>query len=197
MPSSLPQELTLAILLDKNNWSKWIFPVFSRLNATWWLTLRKTLLTRSGYEKLVKELELLSRVERPQIVQEILEAAQEGGIKENPEFQLALAQRQRVERRIKQLQQTLANAEVLVGSNLSPDKVRFNSRVRVLNLATGREQEFKLVEAVEADAAAHALSLSSPLGQALLGRSPGDRVQVQAPGGTRIYQVLEIRMGDL
>jgi transcription elongation factor GreA len=158
--------------------------------------LEKILLTRGGYEKLVKELELLSRVERPQIVQELLEAAQEGGL-EDPDFQAALAQRQRVERRIKQLQQTLAHAEVLIGSNLPPDKVRFNSRVRVLNLATGQEQEFKLVGAVEADAASGCLSLSSPLGRALWGRSPGERVQVQATGGVRFYRLLEIQMEDL
>jgi transcription elongation factor GreA len=155
--------------------------------------MERILLTRSGYEKLVKELELLSRVERPQIVQELLEAAQEGGV-ENPDFKSALAQRQRLDRRIKQLQQTLANAEVLVGSNLPPNKVRFNSRVRVLNLATGQEQEFKLVGSVEADAGSGRLSVTSPLGKALIGRNPGDRVQVQAPGGVRAYQVLEIQM---
>ncbi len=155
--------------------------------------MEKIPLTRSGYEKLVQELELLSRVERPQIVAELLEAAQEGGV-EHPDFKSALAQRQRLERRIKQLQQTLANAEVLVGSNLPPNKVRFNSRVRVLNLTTGGEREFKLVGTVEADAASGRLSITSPLGKALLGRVPGDRVQVQAPGGIRIYQVLEIQM---
>lgn len=153
-------------------------------------------LTRSGYEKLVKELELLSRVERPQVVQELLEAAQEGGV-ENPDFKSALAQRQRLDRRIKQLQQTLANAEVLVGSNLPPNKVRFNSRVKILNLTTGQEQEFKLVGTPEADAGSGRLSITSPLGKALLGRVPGDRVQVQAPGGVRSYQVLEIRMAAI
>ena len=98
--------------------------------------MEKILLTRAGYEKLIRELEFLSRVERPQIVQEILEAAQEGRVEKNPDFQSALAHRRQVERRIRQLQQTLANAEVLVGSNLSPHKVRFNARVRVLNLTT-------------------------------------------------------------
>ncbi len=155
--------------------------------------MERILLTRAGYEKLVKELELLSRVERPQIVQELLEAAQEGGV-ENPDFKSALAQRQRLERRIKQLQQMLTNAEVLVGSNLPPNKVRFNSRVRVLNLATGQEQEFKLVGTAEAEAASGRLSITSPLGKALLGRAPGERVRVDTPGGTRSYQILTIQM---
>ncbi|MGP8049755.1 MAG: GreA/GreB family elongation factor [Desulfobaccales bacterium] len=155
--------------------------------------MEKILLTRLGYEKLVRELDLLSRVERPQLVQELLEAAQEGGEK-NPDFLSALGQRQRLDRRIQQLQQTLANAEVLVGSNLPPNRVRFNSLVRVRNLSNGREQEFKLVSTIEANAALGHLSTSSPLGRALLGRRPGERLEVIAPSGLKRYQILEIRL---
>lgn len=153
----------------------------------------KILLTRAGYEKLLRELELLSKVERPQVVRELLEAAQEGGLEKNADLQSALAQRQRLERRIAQLQQTLANAEVLVGSNLPPDKVRFNYRVRVVNLDTGQEQEFTMVSAVEADASRGHISISSPLGRALLGRCAGDLIQIRTPAGPRSYRVLEIR----
>jgi transcription elongation factor GreA len=156
--------------------------------------MEKILLTRAGYEKLLRELEFLSRVERPQVIQEILEAAQEGRVEKNPDFQSVLAQRRQVDRRIKQLQQTLANAEVLVGSNLSPDKVRFNARVRVINLNNGQQREFKMVGPLEADAGAGHLSLTSPLGKALLGRAVGDRIQVQTPRGVRLYQVVAIHM---
>ncbi len=155
--------------------------------------MEKTLLTRSGYEKLVRELDLLSRVERPQLVQELLEAAQEGG-ERNPDFLSALGQRQRLDRRIQQLQQTLANAEVMVGSNLPPNRVRFNSWVRVCNLSSGREREFKLVSTLEANAALGHLSTSSPLGRALLGRRPGERLEVHTPSGLKFYQILEIRL---
>ena len=154
--------------------------------------MEKILLTRAGYEKLLRELEFLSRVERPQVIQEILEAAQEGRVEKNPDFQSALAQRRQVERRIKQLQHTLANAEVLVGSNLPPDKVRFNARVRVINLNTGQQREFKMVGPLEADATTGHLSLTSPLGKALQGRAVGDRIQVQTPRGVRSYQVVAI-----
>jgi transcription elongation factor GreA len=156
----------------------------------------KILLTRTGYEKLVRELEFLSQVERPQVVRELLEAAQEGRVEHNPDFQSALVQRQRLERRIKQLQQILANAEVLVGSNLPPNQVRFNSVVRVLNLNTGREQQFKMVGPVEADASIGNLSMSSPLGRALLGQALGAEVSIQTPAGSRIYKILEIRMDE-
>jgi transcription elongation factor GreA len=159
--------------------------------------MEKILLTRAGYEKLKRELTLLSKVERPQIVKELLETAREGRVEKNPDFQWALAQRQKLERRIRQLQQILANAEVLVGSNLPPNKVRFNSRVRVLNLDSNLEQEFQLVGGVEADAARGQLSISSPLGRALLGHVPGDRVHLQTPGGSRTYQILEIQMAEV
>jgi len=158
--------------------------------------MEKILMTRAGYEKILKELEILSRVERPQVVRELLEAAQEGRLEKNQDFQSALAQRLRVEKRIRQLQQILANAEVLVGSNLPPTKVRFNSRVRILNLSQGQEQEFILVSAVEADAGRGQLSVTSPLGRALVGRSLGECFQVQTPGGLRSYRILDIRMEE-
>lgn len=156
----------------------------------------KMLLTRAGYEKIIRELEVLSRVERPLVVRELLEAAQEGRLEKNQDFQSALAQRQRLEKRIRQLQQILANSEVLVGSNLPPTRVRFNSRVRLLNLSQGQEQEFILVSAVEADAGQGQLSMASPLGRALLGRSPGECIQVQTPGGLRSYRILDIQMEE-
>jgi transcription elongation factor GreA len=158
--------------------------------------MEKILLTRAGYEKILKELEVLSRVERPQVVRELLEAAHEGRLEKNQDFQSALAQRLRLEKRIRQLQQILANAEVLVGSNLPPTKVRFNSRVRILNLGHGQEQEFILVSAVEADAGQGQLSVTSPLGRALLGRRLGECFQVKTPGGLRSYRILDIQMEE-
>ncbi len=193
--------LTLFIFLDKNRWQ--LIPGFYQDLRGWVaaagggrITMGKTRLTRAGYEKLARELEILSTVERPQVVREILEAVREGRLERDPDFQATLAQRQRLERRIRQLQQLLANAEVLVGSNLPPNLVRFNSRVRVLNLDTGQEQEFRLVGTVEADAARGDLSISSPLGRALLGRAKGEILQVQTPRGRRTYEVLEIQVDE-
>jgi transcription elongation factor GreA len=157
----------------------------------------KMLLTRAGYDKIIRELEFLRRVEHPQAVQEVQETALDGRIEKNPDFHSALLRRQQVELRIRQLQRTLVNSEVLVGTNLSADKVRFNTRVRIINLTTGQEREFKIVGPLEADAAAGCLSLISPLGKALMGRSVGDRLQVQTPRGLRSYQILEISMEKL
>ena len=159
--------------------------------------MEKIQLTRAGYEKLLRELETLSRVERPRVVQEIIEDTPDWGFEAGPDFQRILDRRRWVDRRIKQLQDILANAEVLVGSNLAPNIVRFNSRVRVVNQDTGREHRFKLVGPIESDASRGRLSISSPLGRALLGRKAGDYVRLQTPAGLRAYQILEIMMEEI
>lgn len=158
--------------------------------------MAKILLTRSGYEEIMKELRLLARVERPILVHEILEEAPEWGGRNDPDFQQILARRHRVERRIEYLQQVLANAEVLVGSNLPPDRVRFNCRVRILNLTSGKEQQFRVVGPVEADAKEGRLSTASPLGRALMGRTRGERVDLETPAGRRSYQILDIHVDE-
>lgn len=156
--------------------------------------MEKIQLTRAGYENLLKELEMLCRVERPRVVQEILEDTPDWGFEAGPDFQRILDRRRWVDRRIEQLQNILANAEVLVGSNLPPDRVRFNARVTLLNLHTGKEQHFKIVGPLEADAGHGRLSTASPLGRALMGHAPGDRVEVETPKGKRSYQILGIEM---
>lgn len=154
----------------------------------------KILLTRTGYEKLVRELDLLSRVERPRLLQEILEGAQDGIGEPGWDLQQTLARRQWVDARIQELKSILANAEVLVGSNLPPDRVRFNSTVSIRNLANGEEVRYRLVGPVEADPQNGRLSIGSPLGQALMGRLRGERVELHTPGGRRAYLIVDIEM---
>ncbi len=156
--------------------------------------MEKILLTRAGYEKLLKELDHLCRVERPRLLQEILEDAADGVLDQNPDLKWTLARRRWVDSRIQELQQILANAEVLVGSNLPPDRVRFNARVSLRNLVTGEEVRYRLVGPLEADPGAGHLSIGSPLGKALLGRAAGERVELDTPAGRRSYQILDIEM---
>lgn len=158
--------------------------------------MAKILLTRAGYEEILRELRLLSGEERPGLVQEILEAASEWGAADDPDFKRILARKQRLDRRIHYLQQILANAEVLLGGNLPPDQVRFNCRVTVRHLANGKVQQFRLVGPVEADAQSGRLSTASPLGRALMGRALGDRVDLDTPAGKRSYQILDISVDE-
>lgn len=159
-----------------------------------WADVEKILLTRAGYEKLVKELDRLCRVERPRLLQEIIEDASDWVFDQSPDFKRTLARRQWVDGRIMELQQILASAEVLVGSNLPPDRVRFNARVSLRNLDTGEEVRYRLVGPLEADPVNGRLSVGSPLGQALLGRAPGEQVELDTPAGRRAYQILGIEM---
>lgn len=158
--------------------------------------MAKILLTRAGYEDILKELRILASEERPGLVQEILAATPEWGAADDVDLQRILARKRRTERRIEYLRQLLANAEVLVGSNLPPDRVRFNSRVTILRLDSGRVQQFRLVGPVEADAINGRLSTAAPLGRALIGRAAGDRVEIDTPAGRRTYQILDISMDE-
>jgi transcription elongation factor GreA len=158
--------------------------------------MAKILLTREGYEEILKELRMLSGEERSGLVQEIVEATLEWGATDDPDFQRILAKKKRLERRIQYLQEILANAEVQVGSNLPPDKVRFNCQVTIRHLANGKVQQFRLVGPVEADAANGRLSMASPLGRALIGRVQGDRVDLDTPAGRRSYQILDISVDE-
>ncbi|OPX20236.1 MAG: hypothetical protein BZ151_04990 [Desulfobacca sp. 4484_104] len=158
--------------------------------------MSKSLLTRAGYERLRQELRQLRQVVRPQTLSEVMEAAQEGRLEKNTEYLEARARQLQVENRIAQLQQVLANSEVLVGSNLTPNRVVFDSQVRVRNLFTGQVLSYQLVGEEEADARNGRLSITAPVGQALLGRAVGDQIRIQTPGGLRVYQILEIRMSS-
>ncbi len=152
----------------------------------------KILLTRTGYEEIIRELKLLAGEERSRLVNEILEATPEWGAADDPDFRRILARRRWLEDRIRYLRQILANAEVLVGSNHPPDRVRFNCRVTVCHLGNGKVQQFRLVGPLEADARNGRLSTASPLGRALMGRAAGERVELETPAGRRSYQIIDI-----
>lgn len=154
--------------------------------------MSKTLLTRGGYDKLLTELKHLCQVVRPQARMELMEATLEGPRENNLFYREARSRHDRVDRRIRQLQQLLSESEVVVGGNLRPRAVIFDSRVKVVNLQSGKTLTFHLVGAVEADPLHGRLSITSPLGQALLGRQVGEYIRVHAPGGLRDYQILAI-----
>lgn len=154
----------------------------------------KALLTQQGYWKLLQELKRLRRFVRPLIVEEVMEAAADGRLEKNELYWEARSRQHQVDRRIYQLQEIISQSEVLVGNNLSPSQVRFNSRVKVCNLATGEILTFHLVSSAEADVRQGYLSIESPMGQALLGRKVGEQVGFNPPGGRRSYKVLEIHM---
>jgi len=150
-------------------------------------------ITREGYEALKKELENLKRVERPLNIKAIEEARAHGDLSENAEFEAAKERQAFIEARINELQMKLGNADIIDPDKLPRDRAVFGSRVVLENLDTGENVEYQLVGPDESDIEKGKISVSSPLGRALIGQPPGQEVVMEAPGGKRCYEILEIR----
>jgi transcription elongation factor GreA len=149
-------------------------------------------ITPEGYEALSKELENLKRVERPQNIKAIEEARAHGDLSENAEFTAAKERQGFIEGRIGELGFKLANADVINIDNLPRDRAVFGTKVLLENLDTGEEVEYQLVGSDESDIENGRISVSSPLGQAILGKKPGDELTLEVPGGKRLYELVEI-----
>jgi transcription elongation factor GreA len=148
--------------------------------------------TREGYEALKKELENLKRVERPQNILAIEEARAHGDLSENAEFAAAKDRQGFIEGRIGELGFKLANADIINPDKLPKDRAAFGHRVLLENIDTGEDVEYQLVGPDESDIERGRISISSPLGRAILGKKPGDELTLEAPGGKRVYELVEI-----
>ena len=149
-------------------------------------------ITKKGYEALKKELENLKRVERPKNIKAIEEARAHGDLSENAEFEAAKDRQGFIEGRISELEFKLANAEVIDPDKIPKGLAVFGSRVVLENMDTGEDMEYQLVGPDESDIEKGRISISSPLGKAIIGKKPGDELTLQAPGGRRNYELIEI-----
>ena len=149
-------------------------------------------ITKAGYQNLKEELTRLKSVERPENIKAIEVARSHGDLSENSEFDAAKDKQSFLEGRIGELGYKLANAEVIDPAKLPKDVVRFASTVVVENVDSQEEFEYQVVGPDEADIDQGKISVSSPLGKALLGKKPGDEAVIQAPGGKRTYEVIDI-----
>ena len=154
--------------------------------------LQRVPVTKEGYEALKKELEQLKRVERPENIKAIEEARAHGDLSENAEFAAAKDRQGFIEGRISELQYKIANADIIIPDQLNKDKAVFGSTVLLENIETGENVEYQLVGPDESDIEKGRISISSPLGQAILGRKPGEELVLQVPGGEREYELVEI-----
>jgi transcription elongation factor GreA len=148
--------------------------------------------TKEGYEALKKELENLKRVERPQNLLAIEEARAHGDLSENAEFAAAKDRQGFIEGRIGELGFKLANAEIINPDKLPKDRAAFGHKVLLENIDTGEDVAYQLVGPDESDIERGRISISSPLGRAILGKKPGDELTLEAPGGKRVYELVEI-----
>ncbi|CAM3255854.1 transcription elongation factor GreA [Rhodothermus bifroesti] len=149
-------------------------------------------LTKEALQKLKEELHYLRTTERARIAKAIAEARGHGDLSENAEYDAAKEAQSHLEARIAQIEQTIANARIVDENKIDTTKAYIFSTVRVKNLKTGDEQLFTLVSPQEVDLAAGKISVNSPIGKGLLGRSVGDIVEVKVPAGKIQLQILEI-----
>lgn len=150
-------------------------------------------MTPAGYQKLQDELEKMLKVHRPKNIQAIAEARSHGDLSENAEYHAAKERQSFIEGRIQELQGKLAMAEVIDPSKISQSKIAFGAKVKVLDTGADEEYIFALVGPDEADVKSGKISISSPVGRALLGKEVGDTAMVKAPARTFEYEILEIR----
>jgi len=150
-------------------------------------------ITRSGFENLKKELARLKSVERPENIKAIEVARSHGDLSENAEFDAAKERQRILDARIGDLEYKLANADVIDPDTLPKDRAVFASVVVLENADTGEETVYRLVGPDESNIEEGLISVSSPLGREIIGKKPGDEILLQAPGGRRTYELLEIR----
>ncbi|HEU4620713.1 MAG TPA: transcription elongation factor GreA [Burkholderiaceae bacterium] len=151
-------------------------------------------MTKSGAEALKAELQRLKAVERPSVIQAIKEAREKGDLSENAEYDAAKERQAFIEGRIQELEGKLAAAQVIDPSALNPDgRIVFASTVQLEDLESGSTVTYQIVGDDEADLKVGKVSVSSPIARALIGKVAGDTAEVQAPGGVREYEVIDVR----
>jgi transcription elongation factor GreA len=148
--------------------------------------------TTEGYEALKKDFERLKTIERPENIKAIETARAHGDLSENAEYHAAKERQSFIEGRIGELGYKIGNAKVIDPASVAKDVVRFASRVLLENLDSEERVEYMIVGADEADIRNGKISVSSPLGSALIGKLPGDEAVLQAPGGKRVYEIIDI-----
>ena len=149
-------------------------------------------ITKKGYEALKKELEHLKKIDRPQNIKAIEEARAHGDLSENAEFEAAKDRQAFIEGRLGELGYKLANADIIDPDTLPNDFALFGCTVLLENIDNEENVKYQLVGPDESSIEDGRISVSSPLGRAILGKKPGDEVILQAPGGKRIYELVEI-----
>lgn len=151
-------------------------------------------LTAGGAEALRAELTRLKRVERPKVIQAIATAREHGDLKENAEYHAARDQQSFMEGRIKKLESVLSHAQIIDVAALDPgDRVVFGATIDLLDIESDDRVTYQIVGEDESDISKGLISITSPIARALIGRELGDEVDVVAPGGTRTYEITEVR----
>ncbi len=150
-------------------------------------------ITKEGFERISEELKHLKKVERPEIIKKIAEARSHGDLKENAEYHAARERQSFIEGRIGYLEGVVADSEVIDVSKIKGDKVFFGATVTLMDVDSEQVLKYTLVGEPESDPKNGRISVASPIGRAVLGKSEGDDVKVQTPSGVREYEIIEVK----
>ena len=154
--------------------------------------MEKIPMTPRGHKALDGELRRLKSEERPAIIKAIAEAREHGDLSENAEYHSAKEKQSFIEGRIKELEGTLGLADVIDPAKLS-GAIKFGATVKLVDEDTEEEKTYQIVGEAEANIDKGLLNIKSPLARALIGKEEGDSVEVKTPGGTRDYEVLDVK----
>lgn len=154
--------------------------------------MERKLLTREGQIRLQRELDQLRKVELPASVKAIEEARAHGDLSENAEYHAAKERNAIVSAKIAEIKSELALSEVIDPLPEAGGRVVFGCRVTIYDSETDEEVSYQIVGAAESDASQGRMSMTSPMGQALLGKEEGDEVKVQTPGGLRVIEIISV-----
>jgi transcription elongation factor GreA len=149
-------------------------------------------MTAAGYAALEEELKRRQQVERPRIIQAIAEARSHGDLSENAEYHAAKEAQAHNEGRVAELEDKLQRAEVIDVSKLTGKTIKFGATVTLVDEDTEEEKAYQIVGESEADVKSGKVSITSPIARALIGKTVGDSVEVNAPGGGKSYEVLKV-----
>ena len=148
--------------------------------------------TEEGLQKLKDELDHLKSVERPKVIQQIAEARDKGDLSENAEYDAAKEAQGHLEDRINKLESLYSNARVIDTSKLDISTVRLLTKVTIKNTSNNMEMSYSLVPEAEADFKSKKISVSSPIGKGLLGKSVGEIAEIQIPNGIIKFEIMKI-----
>ncbi|MDB5102800.1 MAG: greA [Fibrobacteres bacterium] len=150
-------------------------------------------MTQQAYDRLAGELDNLKKVERPYIIEEISVARAQGDLSENAEYHAAKEKQGQLESKINELEDKIHRAEILSNAPINSDHIIFGNVVSVKNLDTKKVQQYTLVGPEDVDVISGKISSVSPIGKSLMGKKPGDKVEVQIPKGTLKLEILDFK----
>ncbi len=155
--------------------------------------MEKVPMTSDGLAPLQEELKQLKFTDRQAVIKQIAEAREHGDLSENAEYHAAREKQSFIEGRILELEDIISRADVIDVSKLSGNTVRFGATVTVADIDSDEESTYQIVGPYEADLKKNKISVQSPLGRALIGKTIGDTAEVTAPGGGKAYEVVKVK----